>query len=97
MEKKRTWIGRAFLFAGITVAMGCALRSMPGYEKNPTLPQVSGTLVVPGLHGPVQIYRDQWGVPHIFTEDEHDLFFADGYVQAQDRLWQIASDMTLRS
>jgi len=28
-------------------------------------------------------------VPHIFTENEHDLFFADGYVQAQDRLWQM--------
>jgi len=89
MKIKISWIGLTLLFAGITISAGCALRSMPDYEKNPTLPQVSGTLKVPGLKGEVKVFRDQWGVPHIFTEDEHDLFFADGYVQAQDRLWQM--------
>jgi len=69
--------------------MSCAIRPMPEYEKNPTLPQVSGALSVPGLQGEVRVYRDKWGVPHIFTENAHDLFFADGYVQAQDRLWQM--------
>jgi penicillin amidase len=62
---------------------------MPEYERDPRLPQVSGRLRVAGLQGEVKVYRDRWGVPHIFTENEHDLFFADGYVQAQDRLWQI--------
>lgn len=37
----------------------------------------------------VEIVRDRWGVPHIFAEDEHDLFFGQGYAQAQDRLWQL--------
>lgn len=52
-------------------------------------PQVSGTLAVPGLVSPVEVIRDGWGVPHIYAENEHDLFFAQGYVHAQDRLWQM--------
>jgi penicillin amidase len=82
-------LGRVLGFMALAALMSCAIRSMPAYEKNPTLPQVSGVLKVPGLHGEVKIYRDRWGVPHIFTEDPHDLFFADGYVQAQDRLWEM--------
>jgi len=54
-----------------------------------TFPQTQGTLSVAGLQGKVDVYRDQWGVPHIFAENEHDLFFAQGYVHAQDRLWQM--------
>jgi penicillin amidase len=51
--------------------------------------QVSGTTTVSNLSAPVQIMRDEWGVPHIYAENEHDLFFAQGYVHAQDRLWQM--------
>ncbi len=83
-------MARYLVLAALLALAGCAIRPMPEYEKHPTLPEVSGTLKVPGLEGPVKVYRDQWGVPHIFTENEHDLFFADGYVQAQDRLWQMA-------
>ncbi|MFY0566437.1 penicillin acylase family protein [Archangium lansingense] len=52
-------------------------------------PRTQGTLSAPGLNGPVEIIRDTWGVPHIFAKDEDDLFFAQGYVQAQDRFWQM--------
>jgi penicillin amidase len=54
-----------------------------------TFPQVQGTLPVAGLRGRVQVYRDRWGVPHIYADNEHDLFVAQGYVHAQDRLWQM--------
>lgn len=37
----------------------------------------------------VEIARDAWGIPHIFAENDHDLFFGFGYAQAQDRLWQL--------
>jgi penicillin amidase len=53
------------------------------------LPQTEGSARVAGLHGPVEIVRDRWGVPHLYAEDEDDLFFAQGYVHAQDRLWQM--------
>ena len=53
------------------------------------LSQIDGNLRVPGLKAEVQVVRDQWGVPHIFAQSTEDLFFAQGYVIAQDRLWQM--------
>jgi penicillin G amidase len=52
-------------------------------------PQVSGTLAVDGLSTPVRVVRDRWGVPHIKAGSQDDLFFAQGFVQAQDRLFQM--------
>ena len=53
------------------------------------LPQIKGVLEVPGLTGQVIVTRDEEGVPHIQAENEYDLFFAQGFVQAQDRLFQM--------
>lgn len=53
------------------------------------LPQVEGTLKLNGLQSRVEIVRDTWGVPHIYAENEHDLFFAQGFVHGQDRFWQM--------
>src|SRR5260370_18058891 len=44
---------------------------------------------VPGLEKQVEILRDKWGVPHIYASTEHDLFFSQAYITAQDRLFQI--------
>lgn len=52
-------------------------------------PQINGTLQVPGLRAPVTVIRDRWGIPHIYASNPHDLFFAQGYVHAQDRFWQM--------
>ena len=51
--------------------------------------QYDGILGVAGLDSAVEVRRDRWGVPHIFARTQHDLFFAQGYVAAQDRLWQM--------
>lgn len=53
------------------------------------LPQLDGNLSVAGLSAPVSVIRDQHGVPHIKAVNLSDLFFAQGYVTAQDRLWQM--------
>src|SRR5512146_2170678 len=58
------------------------------------LPQVDGKLQVAGLTAPVTVVRDAQGVPHLRAANLEDLFFAQGYVTAQDRLWQM--DMTRR-
>src|SRR5436305_9134026 len=47
------------------------------------------TVQVPGLEKKVEILRDRWGVPHIYASTVHDLFFAQGYITAKDRLFQI--------
>jgi len=59
------------------------------------LPQLDGTLAVSGLAAPVSVVRDVHGVPHINAANLNDLFFAQGYVTAQDRLWQM--DMSRRA
>lgn len=46
-------------------------------------------LTVEGLQEPVEIIVDEWGVPHIYAKNEHDLFFAQGYNAARDRLFQL--------
>lgn len=46
-------------------------------------------LKLSALQAPVEIIVDEWGVPHIYAENEHDLFFAQGYNAARDRLFQL--------
>ncbi|MGO9515589.1 MAG: penicillin acylase family protein, partial [Candidatus Korobacteraceae bacterium] len=58
------------------------------------LPQVDGTIHLAGLTGPVSVTYDSLCVPHIATANLPDLLFAQGYITAQDRLWQM--DMTRR-
>jgi penicillin amidase len=54
-----------------------------------SLSQIDGELRVAGLHQPVDVIRDRWGVPHIYAQNTDDLFLAQGYVMAQDRLWEM--------
>src|SRR5689334_5929069 len=53
------------------------------------LAPLKGDLKLPGLKEPVEVLRDRWGVAHIYAKNEADLFFAQGFVAAQDRLFQI--------
>jgi penicillin G amidase len=53
------------------------------------LPQLDGSAVLPGLQNEVTVVRDRWGVPHIRANSLEDLAEAQGYVMAQDRLWQM--------
>ena len=55
--------------------------------KRSALPKYEGELSVSGLTNEVTVYRDERGMPHIYAENEHDLYFATGYVMAQERLW----------
>ncbi len=54
-----------------------------------SFPTVDGDVRIAGLESAVTIQRDDYGVAHISAKNEHDLFFAQGYVHAQDRLWQM--------
>lgn len=76
-----------------TVAIVFALLALGGgtvtYLVASDYPRVNGDITVPGLSATVDVYRDDWGVPHIYADTPADLFFAQGYVQAQDRFWQM--------
>ncbi|MCC5940379.1 MAG: penicillin acylase family protein, partial [Balneolaceae bacterium] len=62
-----------------------------GFWANAETVKVSGELhlTVDGLQQPVDVFFDDRGVPHIFAENDHDLYFAQGYVTARDRLFQM--------
>ncbi|MBZ5525296.1 MAG: penicillin acylase family protein [Acidobacteriia bacterium] len=64
------------------------------HAAHASLPQLDGSVAVSGLKAPVEVVRDAQGVPHISAASLDDLFFAQGYTVAQDRLWQI--DMARR-
>lgn len=53
------------------------------------LPQHDGTLTFEQLNDSVEVLRDEYGIPHIYASNTYDLFFAQGYTQAQDRWWQM--------
>ena len=53
-----------------------------------TLAQDMSRVSIEGLDKPVEILKDRWGISHIYAETEHDLFFAQGYSAARDRLFQ---------
>jgi penicillin amidase len=56
------------------------------------LPDVTSAVQLEGLDASVEVIRDNWGVPHVRAATEHDAFFAQGFVTAQDRLWQMDYD-----
>ncbi|MGA7299481.1 MAG: penicillin acylase family protein [Candidatus Sulfotelmatobacter sp.] len=69
-----------------------SIAGMVGYAyfiARSALPQLDGSLSVKGLSAPVNVTRDAHGVPAIEAANLDDLFFAQGYVTAQDRLWQM--------
>lgn len=53
------------------------------------LPKARGKVHLDGLHERVEVITDRYGVPHIYAQNEDDLFFAQGYIHAQERLWQM--------
>lgn len=54
-----------------------------------SLPELSGEILAEGIYSQTEVFRDGFGVPHIIADNEHDLMFIEGYVHAQDRLWQM--------
>src|SRR3990170_1000448 len=54
-----------------------------------SLPALDGVVELSGLEGPVEVLRDRFGVPQVFAGNERDLFFAQGYIHAQDRFFQM--------
>src|SRR3954465_25572 len=92
---RRSTFRRVTLAIGFLVAF-CVLIAAAWFywAAHSSLPQVNGTLKVAGLKSPVKVLRDAQGMPHIRASSMEDAIFAQGYVTAQDRLWQM--DITRR-
>mgnify|MGYP003387371028 FL=1 len=55
------------------------------------LPTYEGNKILSGLKNPVDVFTDEFGVPHVFAETEGDLFFTAGYLSARERLFQLST------
>lgn len=84
-------IAAAVLLASCSPAAPPPPAPPPSFEAlaKASLATLEGSLTLPGLSAPVEVLRDEWGVPHIYAQTTDDLFFAQGFVVAQDRLWQM--------
>lgn len=89
----RRWLhvfGLSFvLLTALIVTVVYGGRRYVGNTMRKNLPQLDGTITVYGLSDPVTVERDARGVPHIHANSMDDLIFAQGFITAQDRLWQM--------
>jgi len=78
---KKIFVGLLILIIALIIGLYAHLQS--------TKPQLEGTLTLEGLKDEVEVLYDEYGVPHIYAQNESDAYFALGYVHAQDRLFQM--------
>jgi len=88
-KPKRKWRRRALWIGTIIILLLLAVWYGGTMYLNRLLPQTAGEISLPGLTDQVTVTRDSSGVPHIKANNEHDLYLAQGYIQAQDRLFQM--------
>lgn len=77
-----------FLLILVAVVLGFVL-IVGAISVRAQFPKTDGELQLPGLQARVEVLRDSYGIPHIYAQNPHDLFMAQGFVEAQDRFWQM--------
>ena len=88
--QRKRWLLRTFgIFLVVILLTAAAIAAWFYLTARSALPQVDGTIGLPGLSGKVTVTRDLRGMPTIEAASLEDLFLAQGYVTAQDRLWQM--------
>jgi penicillin G amidase len=92
-QRHRTFLFRLLRLLAVVLLLG-VLALIGGsvwlyHAARVSLPQLDGKVIVSGLAAPVTVIRDRHGVPHIAAANLPDLFFAQGYVTSQDRLWKM--------
>jgi penicillin amidase len=86
----RTRASTAILLAIIAIAVPRIGPAQSLTERaKARLATLDGSVILTALDSAVEVRRDRWGVPHIYAKSQHDLFVAQGYVVAQDRLFQM--------
>jgi penicillin G amidase len=88
-EKKNKRLKITLWTTGSILFIMLGILIFANYYIDRSLPVTSGTISLNGLSQDVEVIRDKDGVPHILAQNEKDLYMAQGYVQAQDRLFQM--------
>ena len=88
-RQRRRWPTVLGFIAGAIALVVIASTVTAGWLVQRSFPQTDGELTLTGLDAEVDVLRDAQGVPTILADTSHDLFYAQGYVQAQDRFWEM--------
>ena len=75
--------------AGTLVVVLIAATAFVAWTVQRSFPDYAGDVTLPGLHSEVRVLRDAHGIPQIYADNSDDLFFAQGFVQAQDRFFEM--------
>lgn len=86
MRKVGRWLVRAVV---VLVVLAVIAGAWLTYLAKTRMPQLDGSISHPSLTAETRVVRDQWGIPHINAQNEHDAYFALGYSMGQDRLFQM--------
>lgn len=91
LSNRLYWVILVLLVGLVRLPMGHTAESAEALmnRARAVLAKIDGNVEVAELKQPVEILRDRWGIAHIYAQNNHDLFFAQGYSMAQDRLFQV--------
>ncbi|MFC4134392.1 penicillin acylase family protein [Hamadaea flava] len=93
MSRSRVWLRRARKISlwtlAVVIVLGLVGAGTLVWSIRRALPQLDGTIALPGLSAEVRVQRDAHGVPQIYATTTADLYRAQGYVHAQDRFWEM--------
>jgi penicillin G amidase len=89
IRKRLSWKKSLIIMGAALIVILGAAAGTAYFLLQKSEPQINGTLVLSGLTSKVDVYRDNHGVPHIKADSMKDLFMAQGYVTAQDRMFQM--------
>jgi penicillin amidase len=73
----------------VAVVGAVAVGGLLAWVSARSQPETAGTLQVAGLAAPVEVIRDETGIAHVYADSPDDLFFAQGFVHASERMWQM--------
>lgn len=82
---RKTFFAIFFILVILVLALG--VLSFTTVRRS--FPQTEGSIQLPTLDVAVEVFRDSYGIPHIYASTPHDLFMAQGFIHAQDRFWQM--------
>lgn len=73
----------------LILLVGLSVFIFSGFLKKASVPDYNAKRIIPSIEEEVTVYRDTFGIPHIYAKSERDVYRAAGYVMAQDRMWQM--------
>ena len=82
IKMKRSWVALLGILIIIILFWSWLQHPLPKYE---------GEIQLEGLTSSVDVFFDEWAVPHVFARDEEDLFYAAGYLAARERMFQLST------